>query len=61
MRDALPDNQSNSPPGDTQSDDRVMEGQILAKRYVIQKLLGRGGFGITFLARIIYLPGQQCA
>lgn len=35
-----------------------MEGQILAKRYVIQKLLGRGGFGVTFLSRNIYLPGQ---
>jgi serine/threonine protein kinase len=33
-------------------------GKIFAKRYLIQSLLGRGGFGITFLARNIYLPGQ---
>jgi serine/threonine protein kinase len=33
-------------------------GEIFAKRYLIQSLLGRGGFGITFLARNIYLPGQ---
>ena len=34
------------------------EGEILAQRYAIQSRLGRGGFGITFLARNIYLPGQ---
>jgi serine/threonine protein kinase len=34
------------------------EGKILAKRYLIRSLLGRGGFGITFLADNIYLPGQ---
>ncbi len=33
-------------------------GTILAERYSIQSLLGRGGFGITFLARNINLPGQ---
>jgi serine/threonine protein kinase len=33
-------------------------GKIFAKRYLIQSLLGQGGFGITFLARNIYLPGQ---
>ena len=32
--------------------------EILEKRYLIQSLLGRGGFGVTFLARNIYLPGQ---
>jgi serine/threonine protein kinase len=35
-----------------------IEGKILAKRYLIQSLLARGGFGVTFLARNIYLPGQ---
>ena len=35
-----------------------IEGTILAKRYLIQSLLGRGGFGVTFLARNLYLPGQ---
>jgi serine/threonine protein kinase len=33
-------------------------GKIFAKRYLIQSVLGRGGFGVTFLARNIYLPGQ---
>jgi serine/threonine protein kinase len=32
--------------------------EILTKRYLIQSLLGRGGFGVTFLARNIHLPGQ---
>jgi serine/threonine protein kinase len=36
----------------------VTVGTILAQRYIIQSLLGRGGFGITFLARNICLPGQ---
>jgi serine/threonine protein kinase len=38
-------------------DDR--NGQILAERYLIRSILGRGGFGITFLAQNIYLPGQS--
>jgi serine/threonine protein kinase len=58
MTEARPDNQSNPPPGEGDREDRAIEGQILAKRYVIQRLLGRGGFGITFLSRNIYLPGQ---
>jgi serine/threonine protein kinase len=37
--------------------DAVAE-EMLAKRYTIQSLLGRGGFGVTFLARNIRLPGQ---
>jgi serine/threonine protein kinase len=37
--------------------DAVAE-EMLAKRYSIQSLLGRGGFGVTFLARNIHLPGQ---
>jgi serine/threonine protein kinase len=42
--------------------DATIEDGILAKRYLIQSQLGRGGFGITFLARNIYLPGQPlCA
>jgi serine/threonine protein kinase len=35
-----------------------IKGKIFAKRYLIQSLLGRGGFGITFLARNIYMPGE---
>ncbi len=35
-----------------------LEGTILAKRYLIQSLLGRGGFGVTFLARNLSLPGH---
>jgi serine/threonine protein kinase len=35
-----------------------LEDRSLAKRYLIQSLLNRGGFGITFLARNIYLPGE---
>lgn len=35
-----------------------LAGKILADRYVIRSLLGRGSFGITFLAQNIYLPGQ---
>jgi serine/threonine protein kinase len=34
------------------------EDGIFANRYLIQSRLGQGGFGITFLARNIYLPGQ---
>jgi serine/threonine protein kinase len=33
-------------------------GEVLTDRYVIRSLLGRGGFGITFLARNIHLPGE---
>jgi serine/threonine protein kinase len=31
---------------------------MLAGRYQIFKVLGRGGFGVTYLARNVYLPGQ---
>jgi serine/threonine protein kinase len=34
------------------------QSEMLSQRYLIQSLLGRGGFGVTFLARNIYLPGQ---
>jgi serine/threonine protein kinase len=30
--------------------------ELLNHRYAIQSLLGRGGFGVTFLARNMYLP-----
>ena len=33
-------------------------GEILGDRYLKQSVLGRGGFGVTFLARNIALPGQ---
>ncbi len=33
-------------------------GELVGKRYLIGSLLGRGGFGMTFLARNIHLPGQ---
>ena len=36
----------------------VVVDEALAKRYLIQSLLGRGGFGVTFLARNMHLPGQ---
>jgi serine/threonine protein kinase len=36
----------------------TVENEIFTKRYLIQSLLGRGGFGVTFLARNIRLPGQ---
>ncbi len=36
----------------------LIDGTILAKRYLIQSSLARGGFGIVFLARNLYLPGQ---
>jgi serine/threonine protein kinase len=64
MTDAVPE--SETPPTPVErvavpESRRSIEGTILAKRYLIQSSLGRGGFGITFLARNIYLPGQpQC-
>jgi serine/threonine protein kinase len=36
----------------------TVENELLAQRYLVQSLLGRGGFGVTFLARNIHLPGQ---
>lgn len=33
-------------------------GQRFFDRYEILKILGRGGFGITFLAKDVFLPGQ---
>ena len=42
----------------TISHSRATEGTILAERYLIQLQLGRGGFGITYLAQNIYLPGE---
>jgi serine/threonine protein kinase len=38
--------------------DLTSQSEQLLKRYSIQSLLGRGGFGVTFLARNIYLPEQ---
>jgi serine/threonine protein kinase len=37
--------------------EKKLEG-MLAGRYQIFKVLGRGGFGVTYLARNVYLPGQ---
>lgn len=36
----------------------TVENELLTQRYLVQSLLGRGGFGVTFLARNIHLPGQ---
>jgi serine/threonine protein kinase len=38
--------------------DAIEDGEVLANRYAIRSLLSRGGFGITFLAQNIYLPGR---
>jgi serine/threonine protein kinase len=38
--------------------DLADDGGLLANRYQIFKILGRGGFAITYLARNVYLPGQ---
>lgn len=35
-----------------------MQGQLLAGHYQITQLLGRGGFGITYLAKDLQRPGQ---
>ncbi len=42
----------------TEATGSKIKGKIFAQRYLVQSLLGRGGFGITFLARNIYIPGQ---
>ncbi|MBD2609558.1 serine/threonine protein kinase [Scytonema hofmannii FACHB-248] len=34
------------------------QGQLFRDRYAILKILGRGGFGITFLAKNMMLPGN---
>ena len=36
----------------------TVEQEILTQRYLVESLLGRGGFGVTFLARNIHLPAQ---
>ncbi len=41
-----------------ESEDLTDDGGLLANRYQIFKILGRGGFAITYLARNVYLPGQ---
>jgi serine/threonine protein kinase len=41
-----------------QSGDLADDEGLLANRYQIFKILGRGGFAITYLARNVYLPGQ---
>jgi serine/threonine protein kinase len=38
--------------------DSKAQSELLLKRYSIQSLLGRGGFGVTFLARNTHLPEQ---
>jgi serine/threonine protein kinase len=41
-----------------QSGELAVDEGLLANRYQIFKILGRGGFAITYLARNVYLPGQ---
>jgi serine/threonine protein kinase len=41
-----------------ESGDLADDEGLLANRYQIFKILGRGGFAITYLARNVYLPGQ---
>jgi serine/threonine protein kinase len=57
MTDAFPNpsGESSAPPPEDLS---TLVGTVLRKRYPIEALLGRGGFGMTFLARNIYLPGH---
>jgi serine/threonine protein kinase len=45
-------------PAARSNDSEPKIGQILLDRYLIQALLGRGGFGTTFLARNLRLPGE---
>ena len=33
--------------------------ELFRDRYEILRMLGRGGFGVTFLAKDVYLPGQS--
>jgi serine/threonine protein kinase len=51
----IPDNAESYP---IQSGDLADNEGLLAGRYQIFKILGRGGFAITYLARNVYLPGQ---
>jgi serine/threonine protein kinase len=52
---AIPDDAESYP---IQSGDLADNEGLLAGRYQIFKILGRGGFAITYLARNVYLPGQ---
>jgi serine/threonine protein kinase len=48
-------------PGDVSGDSEVRQlppERLLAGRYQIFKVLGQGGFGVTYLARNVYLPGK---
>ncbi len=51
----IPDDAESYP---IQSGDLADNEGLLAGRYQIFKILGRGGFAITYLARNVYLPGQ---
>ncbi|MDJ0735322.1 MAG: serine/threonine-protein kinase [Nostocaceae cyanobacterium] len=42
----------------TQLGQMYLSKQLFYKRYEILRILGRGGFGITFLAKNVSLPGQ---
>lgn len=46
-----------NPPDDRKSSHVLSAGQFFFDRYKIVRALGRGGFGVTFLARDVSLPG----
>jgi serine/threonine protein kinase len=57
MTDALP-NQRGESTALPLAEPSAFVGRVLRNKYSIEAVLGRGGFGIAFLARNIYLPGH---